>query len=68
MIKKIIFLILITISFTNIAYAWHSKSADTPEKEVKTKDGKIFKIIKKGSDKLNTDSKLTDWVKKKLKK
>jgi len=70
MIKKIIFLILITINFANIAYAWHGseKAADTTEKKVKTEYGKVLKIIKKGTGKLNTDSKLTDWVKKKLKK
>ena len=39
MIKKILFLILITISFANIAYAWHSKGkvAETTEKKVKIK-------------------------------
>ena len=50
MIKKILFLILITISFANIAYAWHGK--DKPkgtEAQVDTSEcDKIKGILKQG--------------------
>ena len=50
MIKKIIFFILITISFANIAYAWHGK--DKPkgtEAQVDTSEcDKIKGILKQG--------------------
>ena len=67
---------IIIISFLNISiitnlYSDEKKCADLVDKPIewsKCIKDKSIDLSKKGSKKLNTDSKLTDWVKKKLSK
>ncbi len=61
---KIFYIIMISLAFIASSYS--------AEKELKAKnekkDNKILETIKKGAGKLNTESKLTDWIKEKMKK
>ena len=67
--KYIIFIIFLKIFFTTNLFPNEKKCKDLIDKPIEwskcIKDKRID-LSKKGSKKLNTDSKLTDWVKKKL--
>lgn len=53
----------------SLAFIASSYSAEKePKAKNEKKDNKILETIKKGAGKLNTESKLTDWIKEKMKK
>ena len=67
--KYIIFIIFLKIFFTTNLFPNEKKCKDLIDKPIewsKCVKDKSIDLSKKGSKKLNTDSKLTDWVKKKL--
>ena len=67
--KYIIFIIFLKIFFTTNLFPDEKKCKDLIDKPIewsKCIKDKSIDLSKKGSKKLNTDSKLTDWVKKKL--
>ena len=67
--KYVIFIIFFNIFVTLNLFSDERKCKDLIEKPVewsKCIKDKSVDLGKKGSKKLNTDSKLTDWVKKKL--
>ena len=67
--KYIIFIIFLKIFFTTNLFPNEKKCKDLIDKPIewsKCIKDKSIDLSKKGSKKLNTDSKLTDWVKKKL--
>ena len=67
--KFIIFTIFLNIVFISNLYSDEKKCKDLVDKPIewsKCVKDKSIDLSKKGSKKLNTDSKLTDWVKKKL--
>ena len=67
--KYIIIIFFFNISIITNLYSDEKKCRDLVDKPIKwskcIKD-KSIDLSKKSSKKLNTDSKLTDWVKKKL--
>ena len=67
--KYIILIIFFNIFLMTNLFSDEKKCKDLIDKPIKwskcVKD-KSIDLSKKGSKKLNTDSKLTDWVKKKL--
>ena len=69
--KYIIIIFFFNISIITNLYSDEKKCRDLVDKPIKwskcIKD-KSINLSKKGSKKLNTESKLTDWVKKKLSK
>ena len=67
--KYIIFIIFLKIFFTTNLFPDEKKCKDLIDKPIewsKCIKDKSIDLSKKGSKKLNTDSKITDWVKKKL--
>ena len=67
--KYVIFIIFFNIFVTSNLFSDERKCKDLIDKPVqwsKCIKDKSVDLGKKGSKKLNTDSKLTDWVKKKL--
>ncbi len=67
--KYVIFIIFFNIFVTLNLFSDERKCKDLIDKPVewsKCIKNKSVDLGKKGSKKLNTDSKLTDWVKKKL--
>ena len=67
--KYIIFMIIFNIFFISNLFSDEKKCKDLVDKPIewsKCIKDKSVDLAKKGSKKLNTDSKLTDWVKKKL--
>ena len=67
--KYIILLIFLNIFFVSNLFSEEKKCKDLIDKPIewsKCIKDKSIDLSKKGSKKLNTDSKLTDWVKKKL--
>ena len=67
--KYILFIIIFNIFLISNLFSDEKECKDLIDKPIKwskcIKD-KSIDLGKKGSKKLNTDSKLTDWVKKKL--
>ena len=64
-------ILIITLNFLLITYSSASndsckKLVDKPIEWSKCIKDKSIKLGKEGSKKLNTDSKLTDWIKKKI--
>jgi hypothetical protein len=71
MIKKCIFALVIFTMFTTVSYgSWHGEQNAGVKIENGEKNKKIGipKIIKKGFGKLNTQSKIGDYIKSKSKK
>ncbi len=67
--KYIILMIFFNIFFISNLFSDEKKCKDLVDKPIewsKCIKDKSVDLAKKGSKKLNTDSKLTDWVKKKL--
>ena len=67
--KYIIFIIFLNILLITNSFSDEKKCKDLIDKPIewsKCVKDKSIDLSKKGSKKLNTDSKLTDWVKKKL--
>ena len=67
--KYIIFMIFFNIFFISNLFSDEKKCKNLVDKPIewsKCIKDKGVDLAKKGSKKLNTDSKLTDWVKKKL--
>ena len=67
--KYIILIIFFNIFFISNLFSDEKKCKDLVDKPIewsKCIKDKSVDLAKKGSKKLNTDSKLTDWVKKKL--
>ena len=67
--KYIILMIFFNIFFISNLFSDEKKCKDLIDKPIewsKCVKDKSIDLTKKGSKKLNTDSKLTDWVKKKL--
>ena len=67
--KYIILLIFFNIFLVNNLFSDEKKCKDLIDKPIewsKCVKDKSIDLSKKGSKKLNTDSKLTDWVKKQL--
>ena len=67
--KYIIFMIFFNIFFISNLFSDEKKCKNLVEKPIewsKCIKDKSLDLAQKGSKKLNTDSKLTDWVKKKL--
>ena len=67
--KYIILLIFFNIFHVSNLFSEEKKCKDLIDKPIewsKCVKDKSIDLSKKGSKKLNTDSKLTDWVKKKL--
>ena len=67
--KYIILLIFFNIFLVNNLFSDEKKCKDLIDKPIewsKCVKDKSIDLSKKGSKKLNTDSKLADWVKKKL--
>ena len=64
------FISLLSLFIFSVGYSDETKQCkelvDKPIEWSKCVKDKSIDISKKGSKKLNTDSKLTDWVKKKL--
>ena len=67
--KYIIFIIFLNILLITNSFSDEKRCKDLINKPIewsKCVKDKSIDLSKKGSKKLNTDSKLTDWVKKKL--
>ena len=67
--KYIIFIIIFNLFLITNLFSDEKKCKDLIDKPIewsKCVKDKSIDLSKKGSKKLNTDSKLTDWVKKKL--
>jgi hypothetical protein len=73
MIKKCIFAFVILTMFTTVSYgSWHGEhktdvKKENAEKKKKRINIKIPKMIKKGFGKLNTESKIGDYIKNRKK-
>ena len=69
--KYIISIIFLSFILTSLLFAEEKKCKELVDKPIqwsKCITNKGVDLSKKGSKKLNTDSKLTDWIKKKLEK
>ncbi len=67
--KYIFYILILNLAFISNLSSEEKKCKDLVDKPIewsKCVKDKSIDLGKKGSKKLNTDSKLTDWVKKKL--
>ena len=67
--KYVIFIIFLNIFLVSNLFADEKKCKDLIDKPIewsKCIKDKSLDLSKKGAKKLNTDSKLTDWLKKKI--
>ena len=67
--KYIFYILILNLAFISNLSSKEKKCKDLVDKPIewsKCVKDKSIDLGKKGSKKLNTDSKLTDWVKKKL--